>query len=125
MDIVDYTQLQGMEFPTGRKTQVYIGKNAPVAAKSFCQGLVTIYPDGSVPEHTHDNEETYTILSGSGEMTVGDEVRRVHGGECIYIPSGKAHGLKNVSSEENLVMMFVYAPATIVDHWAQELAAGK
>jgi mannose-6-phosphate isomerase-like protein (cupin superfamily) len=57
--------------------------------------LVEMEPDGLQHIHTHEPEQTYTILEGSGLMTVGGEQQTVGPGDCIFIPSGAEHGLKN------------------------------
>jgi mannose-6-phosphate isomerase-like protein (cupin superfamily) len=82
-------------------------------------GNVTIFPGGSVPLHHHEQEEVYTVLAGEGMMTIGAEQRPMTAGSSVYIPSGSEHSLANTGTE-NLIMMFVYAPAGVVDHWAQE-----
>ena len=41
----------------------------------------------------------------------------------MFIPAWKKHALKNTGDEE-LHLMFVYAPSIIVDHWAQEQSGG-
>ncbi len=112
-------EVDGMEFPAGRCTKVMVGPGSDIEAKHFVQGFVTIYPNGSVPSHDHNEEETYTIISGKGEMTVGDETKVVGDGDVIYIPSGKNHILKNIGDKE-LLMMFVYAPKVVAEHWQLE-----
>ncbi len=98
-----------------------IGLNGAIQGEKICQGYVVIYPDGGIPEHSHVNIESYTILKGCGEMTVDREKQAVKEGDFIFIPSGSSHSLKN-TGKEDLHMMFVYSPNTIVDHWAQETA---
>jgi len=111
--------VEGTEFPAGRRTRVLVGVDSPIQAQHFVQGYVVIYPGGSIPAHEHETEETYTILNGSGEMTVGSEVRAVSTFDLVYIPPGVEHALKNTGTEP-MEMMFVYAPKMVVDHWAQE-----
>lgn len=111
--------IKGEIFPAGRLTKVIVGPDSKLTAKHFVQGYVTIYPNGSVPEHSHPEEEVYTIISGQGEMTVNGETKIMEGGSSVYIPSGQPHSLKN-TSKEDLIMMFVYAPANIVEHWEEE-----
>lgn len=113
-------QVKEMEFPTGRCTRVIVGKDSEIEAKHFVQGFVTIYPEGYIPSHKHNEEETYTILSGKGEMTVEGESKIVHEGDIVYIPSGQSHMLKNVG-DKDLLMMFVYSPKVIAEHWQLEL----
>ncbi len=74
-----------------------------------------------MPEHRHPQEEVYLILSGTGEMTVDSETLPVDGVCAIYVPSGIPHALVN-SGEEEMVLVFTYAPAGTVEHWEEELA---
>jgi quercetin dioxygenase-like cupin family protein len=121
MQKINIFDIEGTEFPAGRRTRVVIGENGAINGDHFCQGYVVIYPGGSVPQHDHITVETYTIIKGEGEMTVDGETQPVKAGDCVYIASGKSHGLKNTGNED-MHMMFVYAPKMIADHWAQESA---
>jgi len=57
--------------------------------------LVEIKSGGKQRIHSHVPEQIYFILEGSGLMTVADETAHVGPGDCIFIPSGAPHGLKN------------------------------
>ncbi|MDR1835106.1 MAG: cupin domain-containing protein, partial [Fusobacteriaceae bacterium] len=100
-----------------------IGENGAINGEYFCQGYVVIYPGGSIPEHSHETVETYTILKGSGKMTVGSESEPITEGETVYIPRNLPHALVNTGPAD-MHMMFVYAPKMIVDHWAEEMSGG-
>lgn len=113
-------EIEGTEFPAGRRTRVMLGENGMINGDYFCQGYVVIYPGGSIPEHHHETVESYTIIKGEGEMTVDGETQLVKAGDFVYVPSGKSHTLSN-SGSEDVHMMFVYAPKIVVDHWEQEL----
>jgi len=121
MRIVSIRSIEGMEMPAGRTTRVIVGKNGAIQGANFAQGYVEIHVGGEIPLHAHAMEETYTILSGTGEMTVAEETRRVKRGDLVLIDPDLPHGLKNVGETE-LQLMFVYSPATIADHWGQELS---
>lgn len=115
-----FEDIEGMELPAGRRTRVMYGENGAVNGEYFCQGYVVLYPNGgSIPLHEHETVETYTILSGEGEMTVDGETQKVRAGDSVYIDRMLSHGLVNTGSED-MHMMFVYAPKIVVDHWAQE-----
>lgn len=116
-----FQDIEGVEFPAGRRTRMVIGENGAITGEKFCQGYVMVHPGGKVPAHDHVTVESYTILQGSGEMTVDGETLPVCEGDCVFIPSGKSHELVNTGSKE-LHMMYVYAPSMVVDHWAQEQA---
>lgn len=119
MKKINIFEIPGMTLPAGRNTKVFVGPQADITADSFVQGYVTIFPGGGIPAHQHENEETYTILSGSGEMIVDGQTVPVIAGDCVYVTSGQSHELTN-TGDGDMVMMFVYSPATIVDHWKQE-----
>ena len=119
MKKINIFDIEGMEFPAGRRTRVMWGENGAINGEHFCQGYVVIYPGGSVPTHEHVTVETYTVLQGVGEMRIGDETQPMKPGDMVYIESGKPHSLRN-TGDSDLHMMFVYAPKMVVDHWAQE-----
>ena len=123
MDIINVADVGGTEFPAGRRTRVLVGPDAPLEAERFVMGHVTIYPGGSVPLHSHEQEEVYYIAAGEGSIAVDKEVRSVRSGDCIYIRPQKMHMLKNTATE-NMIMMFCYAPKTVAEHWAEELKGG-
>lgn len=121
MKKVNIFDIEGTEFPAGRRTRVIIGENGAINGEYFCQGYVVIHKGGSIPMHEHISIETYTIIRGEGEMTVDGETVKVVPGDCVYIDKNKHHELIN-TGEEDLHMMFVYAPKMIADHWKQELS---
>ena len=124
MDIVNVVDIKGMELPAGRLTRVIVGPNAPLEAEQFVMGHVTIYPGGSVPLHSHQQEEVYYIVAGAGSIAVDEETRNVQTGDCIYLKPQSNHMLSNTSTD-NMVMMFCYAPKTVAEHWAQEMKGGE
>jgi quercetin dioxygenase-like cupin family protein len=124
LNIVNVADIKGMEFPAGRHTRVLVGPNAPLEADRFAMGHVTIYPGGSVPVHSHEQEEVYYIASGAGSITVNEETRSVQTGDCIYITPQSTHMLTNTSTD-NMIMMFCYAPKAVAEHWAQEMKGGE
>lgn len=65
------------------------------SAENIAVTLVEMEVDGFQHVHKHEPEQTYTILEGSGLMTVNGEQRPVRPGDCIFIPSWAEHGLQN------------------------------
>ncbi len=119
MNKIRIMDVEGTEFPAGRRTRVLLGENGAINGDHFCQGYVVLYPGGYIPEHNHVTVESYTILEGSGVITVDGESQPISKGELVYIESGKNHSLHN-TGDGDMHMMFVYAPKMVVDHWAQE-----
>lgn len=120
MELKKISDCPNVDFPSGRRTHFMIGPNGQVKGDLFCQGFVDILPGGSIPEHEHETIESYTVISGQGEICVDGETNTIREGEYIVINPGQKHSLKN-TSDASLHLIYVYAPQVIVDHWEQEL----
>ncbi|MBQ6365363.1 MAG: cupin domain-containing protein [Oscillospiraceae bacterium] len=114
-----YKELEGTEFPAGRRTRVFVGADSPLQADRYVVGTADVHPGGGVPEHAHETEETYIILSGTGVMLVDGEEVPIGPNDVIYLEPMQPHELRNTGDTE-MRTMFVYAPKMVVDHWAQE-----
>lgn len=122
MTISDLEHIPGRTYPARRRTQNLVGGPAPIQAKTFSMGYVSLDPrGGQVPWHNQEQEEVYFIVEGTGEMCLGDEVRELRAGQAVYIPPGVFHQLSN-KGDEVLRMIYVYGPAGDVAHWKQELS---
>jgi mannose-6-phosphate isomerase-like protein (cupin superfamily) len=122
MIISDLSQIEGRRYPARRRTQNIVGGMAPIQAKAFAVGNVTLDPKGGqVPWHNQEQEEVYFIIEGTGEMCLGTEKQILTAGQAAYIPSGVFHQLTNIG-DTPLRMIYIYGPAGDVAHWKQELA---
>ncbi|HHU90531.1 MAG TPA: cupin domain-containing protein [Clostridiaceae bacterium] len=64
--------------------------NSPT--KRLKMGYTTIYPTGSTTGHTHaDMEEVYFVISGEGEMVVGEDRFEIRTGDALYVPPNEFH----------------------------------
>ena len=76
----------------------YYLKDLLVRAES---GLLSVHrgrieSDGEIYVHTHEVEsETFYIISGQVECTLGEEKVPFSAGSCGFAPPGVPHGLKN------------------------------
>lgn len=121
MIVADLNEIEGRTYPARRRTKNMVGGASPIQATQFSLGYVTLEPDcGQVPWHNQDQEEVYFIVSGTGEMCLGQEKQTVTSGQVVWIPSMVFHQLTNIGSEP-LIMVYCYGPAGEVAHWKQEL----
>ena len=121
MTITDLAKIAGRFYPVRRRTQNIVGGVAPIQAKNFSVGMVTLEPrGGQVPWHNQEQEEVYFIVEGVGEMCLGEEVMELRTGMAVYIPCGVFHQLSN-KGDTPLRMIYTYGPAGDVAHWKQEL----
>jgi mannose-6-phosphate isomerase-like protein (cupin superfamily) len=77
-----------------------------------CSLAEEVLPVGAkVGRHYHvETEEIYYILQGTGQMTVGDEVRTVAAGDAVFIPRHHAHTLEN-TGQVPMIILLVCGPA--------------
>lgn len=59
----------------------------------FCERIAA---GDRIPLHEHTIEEVFFVDEGSIEATVGDERRTIAPGAIVFIPSGTAHGFRNI-----------------------------
>ncbi len=85
-----------------------VNPNAP--AKNL--GLVMFYLQPHVILHpgSHETEETYVILEGSGKMTFAHYEREVKKGDFVYLPPWCVHGIENTGTETLVVLIATSPP---------------
>jgi mannose-6-phosphate isomerase-like protein (cupin superfamily) len=57
----------------------------------------------------HTEDEVYYVVAGSGQISVGDEVRDVRAGSIVFVAAGVAHRFHDITSE--LTLLVVFGPA--------------
>lgn len=120
MNVIDPKDLSGTRYPAGRVTRPLVGGTSPIPVGNFSVGYVVLDPDGGqVPWHNHEPEETYFILSGTGELCVGSEKSVINPNQLGYVPSGEFHQLTNIGNVP-LVMLYCCGKGTVL-HGRQEL----
>lgn len=65
-----------------------------VLAKDYFDVELKRYPperEGQDVDHTHDMDELYYIISGSGKVAIGDNTYTIKGGEMIFVEQGVEH----------------------------------
>jgi mannose-6-phosphate isomerase-like protein (cupin superfamily) len=73
-------------------------RNSSIRNQSLAEARVA--PGQTTTPHYHPRtEEIYYILSGEGQMRIGDEARRVGPGDAIAIPPGERHQITNTGRE--------------------------
>jgi quercetin dioxygenase-like cupin family protein len=78
-------------------------------------------PGAGPPLHRHTHEdETFYILEGEYEFTVGDSKLHAPAGSVVFGPRGIFHAFKNIGSSQ--ARMLVYAQPAGVDHFFEEVS---
>ncbi len=83
--------------------------SAPTQHQSLAEATIPVA--GATAAHYHPQaEELYFLTAGRGLLRLGDEEREVVAGDCIVIPPGTPHKLRN-TGDAPLVLLCCCAPA--------------
>ena len=102
-------------------------KSDVVVSNADSQGWMTFqdeiwYPTFAVPPHFHKtHHETFYVVSGRVEWTVGGETHVMGAGDAVYIPANTVHSVK-VLDGKNAHMLMIYNPGGYEEHMAREEA---
>ena len=73
-------------------------------------GLNCLEPNQAQPVHAHAGaDKLYFVLGGTGNFTVGEEVKTVEAGSVVIAPTGIPHGVTN-NGAERLSLLVAIAP---------------
>lgn len=85
-----------------------VNPNAP--SKNMSLVMFYIPPHAILEPGSHETEEAYVILEGTGTMTFGSGTRLVKKGDFIYLPPWCLHGIENTGTEMLIVLICTSPP---------------
>ena len=77
-------------------------------AKTLSLGLYQIAAGEDDPQQPHTEDEVYYVVSGRGQIKVGDEDRSVEPGSIIFVEAAVEHRFHFI--EEDLTVLVIFAP---------------
>ncbi len=92
--------------------------------KNIARNIVAVYdtslpPGESIPPHLHpDFEELYYILSGYGNITIGEEKQEISRGDVVYIQQQAIHTLLNTAE---VPLRFVTVSVNVVSKKKEDI----
>ncbi|GAC1662842.1 MAG: hypothetical protein NVS9B8_00820 [Candidatus Limnocylindrales bacterium] len=72
-------------------------------------GLYVLVVGEADLQQPHMEDEAYSIVSGRGRITVGDEVRDVRPGSIVFVAAGVPHRFHDIV--ETLTILVMFGPA--------------
>lgn len=113
MDIHNIAKVPAFTTKDGSEIRELLAhRNSAIRAQSLAEARVPV--GGCTALHYHPlTEEIYYILSGTGQMRIGEELREVGPGDAIAIPPGRRHQITNVGDE---VLKFLCCCAPCYEH---------
>ncbi len=82
--------------------------NAP--SKNHSVGMLYMPPHSGLPLHSHETEETYVVLQGSGTFSSSNGARQVKPGDFVYLPAWCEHGIENTGTDVLVVLLATSPP---------------
>ena len=82
-------------------------------------GLYVLPAGGTDPQSPHTEDEVYHVISGRGQIRVGEEDRAIEAGSVVFVGADVEHRFHDI--EQELVLLVVFGPAEYthrVDHQA-------
>ena len=78
-------------------------------------------PGAGPPMHIHTREDqTFYVLAGEIEVTVGGERDILRAGDSVFLPRGIPHRLENLTSQSAELLLIIHPPG--LERYFQELA---
>jgi quercetin dioxygenase-like cupin family protein len=99
---IDLDRIPVIEPVPGCRLRTPYGKNLMLSYLEMDAGA-------EVPLHSHPHEQGGVLLSGTLELTIGDETRRVTPGSLFLIPANVAH--RAVAVDGPVTVLDVFSPA--------------
>ena len=96
-----------------------VGPGGPFAWEDLVLGLFLFGPGIDYPEHAHESEEVYLILSGAGEFSRGGSpFRAKHAGDLVVHHGEQAHATR--TGQTPLFGLYAWRGATRSRLWYRE-----
>lgn len=81
----------------GFTTHLLIGETNS-GSKDISIQFTDVETNGMQFVHSHEQEQCYYIISGTGLIIIDDQSEEVKEGDAIFIPSNSSHGIKNIGN---------------------------
>ena len=73
---------------------------------AMSMGLYTLAAGATDPQRPHNEDEAYYIVSGHGQIRVGDEDRAMQPGSIIYVAKRVPHKFHSISEDMQILVFF-------------------
>ena len=95
------------ELGDGVTVQILTGDDS--GSENLRVGTAIFRPGAGLPCHTHDFDESITILSGEATIYVDGRRTRMRARDTAFVPEGSPHRFTNDDPTEPMAMLWVYA----------------
>jgi quercetin dioxygenase-like cupin family protein len=99
MPFIDVNRLNVIERGVGWRGRLFHSANMTFGHWEFDQ-------NGSVHEHSHEQEEVWQVISGELEITIAGATHQVGPGAAAIVPPNAPHSLKVLRAGKAIVVDF-------------------
>jgi quercetin dioxygenase-like cupin family protein len=99
------------------------GHGPGAGARASGSSILEVDPGCRLPRHTDSAEETIVVVSGTAEVTVGEESGVVPQGGIALVPADLPHEVRN-DGEEALRFLALYAASEVTTTYADPVQPG-
>ena len=78
------------------------------ASPVWGSAIASVRPSECTTPHSHDELETFLVLSGSGRMEIERESEVMNEGDVVFIPRNHTHCFRNLSNTDPLVFLSIF-----------------
>jgi quercetin dioxygenase-like cupin family protein len=82
--------------------------SASVGAKVFINGITSFEPNGALPFHSHNCEESVVLLEGKAALDIGGCEHVLQVLDTTWIPPNVSHRIRNLSQTEPMKILWIY-----------------
>jgi quercetin dioxygenase-like cupin family protein len=95
--------------PDGVAVRIFVSKES--GARGFSTGTATFRGNAELPYHVHGCSEVITLLSGEALVVVEGRGYRLNRLDCVHVPAGIAHAVRNREPDREMVAHWSFASA--------------
>ncbi|MCW5882954.1 MAG: cupin domain-containing protein [Anaerolineae bacterium] len=103
MDAYELRDLLAQQQATGRAYLEFL------RVPSMSMGVYSLPAGGVDPQQPHTEDEVYYVVSGRGQIRVGEEDRPVGPGSIVFVAATVDHRFHTI--DEDLTILVFFAPA--------------
>jgi len=89
--VKNHKDIEEMDMPGGARIRWLITHRD--GAPTFSMRLISIAKGKNTPYHQHDYEHEIYVISGSGKVTIGENLFQAKQDSFIFIPPNTYHGI--------------------------------
>ena len=91
------------------------GPQGKIRTKQLNLGITRFSENKDSKTHKHNIDEALFILSGNGEVKVGNEIYKVKENDFIYVPKNTNHTI-TTSNRSKIKILFVFAGKIVISY---------